>query len=139
MADEQSSIPLAWWWGYGATPGSYNGDFRSKEEVVEAVRARIPPNTGAHEILIAEGRPAPLRYDIFLTDAVLAEFQAINGDVGDAEGALRDMETTEGMRRELQEALQATFQTWCRKYQVGRAFALEIKSQEVQLLKASGE
>lgn len=139
MADEQNSVPWSWWWGYSATPGSYNGDFSSKADAIAAVRSRIPPNSGEHTVQIVEGRPAPLKYNLFLTDAVLEEFQAVNSAVGDDRGSLRDMETTEGMRLELQEALENTFRTWCLKYQVGRAFELEIKTQETFKLKGSGE
>ena len=136
---EQKSLPWTWWWGYGATPGRFNGDFVTKEAAIEAVRARIPPNTGAHQVVIAEARPALLRYDIFKPEIVLGDFQAANEDVADDDGFLRDMEATDGMMRELQESLQTVLESWCRRFGVGRAYALEIRSQETQMLQAVGE
>ena len=126
-----------WWWGEGSTPECYH-PANSREEAIY-LAAESADDTGVYRVTICEGKPWDLRDNFFYAERVLDDWHDFNSDAADEDGELQ-MEPTNEQRRELEDALNAAFAAWRAKHNLGRAYALHTRNEEViDLPEAEGE
>ncbi len=116
-----------WYWGEGAQPETFYAGVATRDAALADALVRRDPGT---EVTICQGRPMPLKDDFFDGDRVLEWWSDANEDLTDEDGDLR-MEPTHAQKIELECALNDAFKAWRAKHNLGRAWALDTKGEEV--------
>lgn len=131
MADE-----WGWYWGVGSQPEVYH-HANSRDDAIEQATEDATDNE--HEqMTVCEGKPWALLDDFFDADRVLEDWHERNEEAQDEEGELQ-MDPDTAQKAELEDALNAAFKAWRAKHNLGRAWCLDTRSEEIIEFPASAE
>ena len=131
MSEQVKAPDWTWWWGYGSEPEQYEASFATREAAI--ADAKEHATEAGTEFTICEGKPWPLRDNIFDADHVMDRFHDWNDDRCDEDGDLH-MDPTPEQRGELETVLNDAFKAWREKHNLGRAWALDTRNDEVVML-----
>lgn len=124
-----------WLWFHDKDPDYYNAGGPDRETTRQIALERVEPGTS---FTVCEGRPHGLSDDIFDADDVIEKFHDHNEEFQDEDGSLRMDDATCERRMELVAALNETFRAWREKYELGRAWTLETRNEQVETAPLGG-
>ena len=116
-----------WWWGDGTEPEHLHAGTVTRAEALADAGLQGSPGD---VVTICQGRRIPLKDDFLDADRVLEWWSDANEELADEDGDLR-MAPTQAQKIELESALNDAFKAWRAKHNLGRAWALETKGEEV--------
>lgn len=117
-----------WYWGVGSQPEVYHLA-NCRDDAIEQATEDAADN-GHDEMTVCEGKPWSLNDDFFDVDGVLEWWHDRNEEAMDEDGEL-SMNPTSEQKAELISALNATFAAWRSKHNLGRAWCLDTRNEEV--------
>jgi hypothetical protein len=121
--------PLRWWWAFGLEPEHYAGDYDTRDEAFAAAMAEANRDDDSY-ITLAYGRRMSLCDDIFDGEVVIENWLDANVDFSDEGGDVL-MDPTADQSKELVAALNATFASWRKRHNLGRAYTIDVSSEEI--------
>ncbi len=123
-----------WYFGIGDEPEMYC-PADSREDAIEQATEEAR-DKGYDRMTICQGKAWPLLDDFFDADWVIEHFEDKNDDRCDEEGDL-GMSASAAQKRELENALNETFLAWRKKHDLGRAWNLDTRHDEVIWIETS--
>jgi hypothetical protein len=122
------SEELHWYWGNGSQPERYNLA-NSRDDAIEQATEYATDN-GYEKMTVCEGKPWPLHDDFFDADCVLEQWHDRNEEAMDEDGELA-MNPTREQKAELVSMLNAAFAAWRGSHNLGRAWCLDTRNEEI--------
>jgi len=116
------------YWGTGGQPEALNGPAETREAATADALAHAEPGD---VFTICEARPVTLDNRIFDADWIVERFDCHNEEKQNEDGDCLLEDATDEQLAELEGILNDAFAAWRVKHDVGRAYMLDTRNEEV--------